>query len=196
MIPQFPAHGTPNAPKEIYLMAEGCVVASNLVAKSIRTGSSTTASFQREEFYKIAPTMVLYAFSVELYLKCLHEMDTGSAPHSHNLLDLYNKLQPATQNSLKKTYEEFLKTDPTALKIVKNNPTETFSIEDVANRSGEAFVIFRYIYELRSGSPYRDDSYLIGRAAKRLIIEREPTWNIVQNIAMPQDQITQEPSAP
>jgi hypothetical protein len=67
--------------------------------------------------YAIAPTwvssIVIAAFTMELYLKCILVLDSPtSKPWGHELLDkLYNKLKPERRRRLEELFEEEVKND-------------------------------------------------------------------------------------
>ena len=46
------------------------------------------------------PSLVLSAFTSEIYLKCLLCVETGNVPNGHNLCDLFMKLTDETKLSL------------------------------------------------------------------------------------------------
>jgi hypothetical protein len=46
------------------------------------------------------PVMVLQAFASELYIKCLHCIDSGTVPGGHDLESLFNHLNPLRQKAI------------------------------------------------------------------------------------------------
>ena len=48
----------------------------------------------------VEPTMVLSAFTTELFLKCLICLETTLTPQGHDSFELFEQLKPATQQKL------------------------------------------------------------------------------------------------
>jgi hypothetical protein len=52
----------------------------------------------------VSPALVCYAFSVELYLKLLHAINSGAAPRGHELAGLYSSLPIEIKTKLTAIY--------------------------------------------------------------------------------------------
>ena len=51
------------------------------------------------------PSIVLSAFASELFFKCIHVLETGSAPMGHNLFTLFKGLKSSTQKRITKRWD-------------------------------------------------------------------------------------------
>jgi hypothetical protein len=136
--------------------------------------------------YSVLPSAVtmIAAFSLELYLKCLHVMDHASSPEqTHNLKYLFEALSGTTKRKIEKYF------DPTAGQaalddIRKKLPPNAviwhlplkFDLSFAIFASSKAFEYVRYAYERPAyvteqwcGGPIID-------AIRKLIAEQNPTW--------------------
>ncbi len=85
--------------------------------------------------------IVLKAFATELALKSLCWRESGRAPeHKHDLHDLFNKLEPSTQDSLERRFQRIW----TAKEGYDGQPLK---MSQVLKDHKDDFVRWRYIYE-------------------------------------------------
>ncbi len=82
-------------PRRIFRIAEWFNLASNTLKERI------------SEMRGVAvPSVVLGAFSLELYLKCLIAIETGKPPPTgHNLRWLFDRLSGSTQSKIKQYFD-------------------------------------------------------------------------------------------
>jgi HEPN domain-containing protein len=57
------------------------------------------------------PVIVLSAFASELYLKCLVAIETGNAPRGHDLFELFQNLNAATQKQVSVLWDKSIITE-------------------------------------------------------------------------------------
>jgi hypothetical protein len=126
----------------------------------------------------MVPATVYHALSVELYFKCLIQLESGSPPpQGHSLADLYKKLATATRDALKQVYAEVslpvAKADTKFAEITKQPSAAQF--DNALAASSDAFTTWRYFHEKKMGGgiviPRR-----IAVAARRTILKTQPTW--------------------
>lgn len=75
-------------PLQIFMHALGFHVAENAL------GSLTLAPNTQLGAQVVQPTMVLSAFTTELFLKCLICLETNLTPQGHHLFELFEQLSP------------------------------------------------------------------------------------------------------
>jgi hypothetical protein len=96
----------------------------------------------------LAPPAMVEAFAVELYFKCLLTLDWGKAPRGHKVKDeLFDKLKPATQQSLRWIYNNQLKTDAGAKAFAKLHPRIPMGLDTCLSLYNDVFETIRYAYE-------------------------------------------------
>jgi hypothetical protein len=130
----------------------------------------------------LIPSYVLFAFSLELYFKCIKIIDSGRASPGHDLLELYKATGRANQARLKELYAESVKPGlakrlafKTALEQVGAEMPDPADLEAVLRASKDAFSQLRYIHERPDVG--RGPGFLAGAAlsaARSLIFELDP----------------------
>lgn len=87
----------------IFLQANGFSQAYNILSDQEHLPPTTMASIGY-------PQIVLSAFAIELYLKCLICIETGRAPpHGHHLKHLFDRLAPETRRRICSIWEHEIK---------------------------------------------------------------------------------------
>jgi len=105
-----------------------------------------------------APFVVNAAFSVELYLKTLHVVTTGSNAHAHKLLDLYDSLPDTRQTELQ---------DQAVQVAAEHGEGPQVQLRTLMTMLNDAFVRWRYVYELpRSGIIHLQQTILVMHACR------------------------------
>jgi hypothetical protein len=160
VIPQFD-------PLKIYLNAEGFRFADTCLR---RAGSDPNVM-------NVIGTaqMVLAAFTLELYFKCLLCLETGKVPQTHNLKALFLGLTHSTRQRIDALW------NPKAIELdylfnTMERVTGTLVPRDLAaalDISANAFVRIRYAHE--------DDksAFIVGdlpSIVRRVILEKMPDW--------------------
>ena len=130
----------------------------------------------RMHLYEILgfPHIVLRAFAAEAYLKCLIALQGGTHEDTHNLLDLFDKLDLAAKKALNKRWVN--ECEPTLKRLKKTRKTVIkfdTSLRGVLNQSADAFIDFRYI---QPGEEARFSIMRFPMFVRGLILEREPSW--------------------
>jgi hypothetical protein len=106
----------------------------------------------------MAPTIVCYAFAVELYLKLLHVVANGQPTHGHKLETLFSTLP-----------EDF------RTEIAAHYPGKL--VEDIAFMSN-AFVTWRYEHEHDALAINPNALALLGVACHRVVRNRRPDLKV------------------
>lgn len=105
-----------------------------------------------------APFVVNAAFSVELYLKTLHVVTSGSHAHQHKLLDLYDSLPDTRRTELQ---------DQAVLVAAEHGEGPQVQLRNLLTMLNDAFVQWRYVYELpRSGTIHLQQTILVMHACR------------------------------
>lgn len=178
----FPAPGTPNRPEELFQLGDSYLRSSDVIYRNLAASLGTkpsgwqTFKFDRTEWHRIMPMVVLQAFAVEMYFKCLYELTTGSSPGVHDFLKLYNGLPATTQIDLNRAYERRRKLDLFHLGVERDRPGDGYDLASVLQRSKDAFVYHRYIYEVRTGTTNTSDLGVLLEPLRDLIFQRRPDW--------------------
>lgn len=158
------------------------------IAEWFNLGSNTLRGHISEMRGVAVPSVVLGAFSLELYLKCLIAIETGKPPPTgHNLRWLFDRLSSSTQRKIIQYFDN--PTDQHEInwrKTLKNPPKHvpqqmkisSFTFDEVLDTSARAFGQFRYIFE--SGTYKTNASWNAGYivvCARRVIVEMHPDWD-------------------
>jgi hypothetical protein len=122
------------------------------------------------------PMVMCASFSLELYLKSLVLLESGTAERGHNLETLFSKISPASQGAIRKNYEKKRSVQDAMLAASNVPPLPKADFDFVLHASAEAFENFRYAYE---GIVKDQTGWLagpIGECVRERIIELHPDW--------------------
>ena len=126
----------------------------------------------------IVPSYVLFAFSLELYLKYIISLNSGRAVRGHDLLELFKSIGLSNKERLKQLYADSVRNGLGKRQHFKSvledhgavmpNPED---LEAVLRASKDAFAQLRYIHEAgeRSGPRFLAGAAL--SAIRKLIFE-------------------------
>jgi hypothetical protein len=126
------------------------------------------------------PLAVNHAFCLEIYLKCLVILEGGTPGRDHRLKNLFELLDPSTQEKAKRHYDEIRSSDPYSqykaaeLKRLGRDPERESNFDAAILSGSDAFVKMRYAYE-----GIASENYLLMPlefAIRRIILERNPSW--------------------
>lgn len=121
----------------------------------------------------LIPTLVLQAFATELYLKCILVLNTGDAPHVHQLVQLYQQLTPTQKTRVEELYNAECQSDLAFQGMQGTEPTTTFTLVYALQEMNRAFEAWRYAYESVPEKSFLGHPWI---AAARLILELRPDW--------------------
>lgn len=122
------------------------------------------------------PAMVLSAFASELYLKCIHCIDSGLVPPGHDIEKLFNGLPHLRRARITQIWDAKMVNDDAELqkhdralgfKIPRDLPT---ALKDCSR----GFEQLRYVYE----NPEDVKFYIVEfpRVLRPAILEIQPAW--------------------
>jgi hypothetical protein len=144
------------APKSIFDSAESFYLGAKIILKSAEKQMMDTQSTTFQ--LPILPYITNMSFSLELYLKCLLEIENINKPRTHEIAILYNKLSNNIKSKL------------------SNNVPRYREFEDSLKEISNAFEEWRYSYEKDKLSI---DIGKINKAItifRDLIIKIHPEW--------------------
>jgi len=178
---------TPINVEDIFRQAVYFEYATNLLQRensdAVRNAIETKApNFLMPAF---VPSAALIPFSLELYLKCLLEIDkcTFKKPKGHELVYLFGCTRPDRQVRVRQLYQNEVDNDPaSAILIAETNEPDAFSFDRVLQGADTAFVHWRYHHEKTAGSPSHGGfgSGRIRDAVRDTILEIHPDWRAVR----------------
>jgi hypothetical protein len=124
------------------------------------------------------PVMVIGAFTIELFLKCVICLETGSLPRrEHNLRELFDQISPIIQTKIENEWEKIAEHHTEVWDGFERRLgiTMTRDLRSALAAGGDAFQRIRYSYE---GGNERLQFYLqdLPRALGRIILEVKPEW--------------------
>jgi hypothetical protein len=91
------------------------------------------------------PTMVLGAFAIELFLKCLLVMDTGQAPETtHHLGKLFRQLPHKRKRRIQELWDAGPRKKIRPFCVAQKKPDD---LPNALNACANAFEDLRYVYE-------------------------------------------------
>jgi len=144
------------------------------------SGTSTANTYTGSHLNLITPMAVNSAFSLELFLKCLHLENSGIIPQIHDLQKLFEGITLVQQLQIEKHYHALLKQAGRAKGKTSGPPggpqIDPFDLRASLAEQKDAFEDFRYLFEKkkRFTITWVDT---IAEAAKRTIIDSHPHWS-------------------
>ena len=163
-------------PRRIFRIAEWFWLASNTLGEHVSARRGV-----------LVPKIVLSAFSLELYFKCLIAVETGKKPPSgHNLRWLFNKLSNDTQQSIRDCFDNPDQRETHFREVLKNPEPpipkhvfgSSFDFDALLDESSKAFQRFRYIFENLEPKDYAawKADYIL-KCTRQVIIGMHPDWD-------------------
>jgi hypothetical protein len=118
-----------------------------------------------EQLHRTCPLVVMEALAVELYLKCLSQIERSGYRHGHDLRLLFDDLSAESRASIRRHYDE----------IQGTLDWEPVTLDEALDRSADAFIEFRYVYETKGQTVFYCAG-VIATAAKLTITALHPDW--------------------
>lgn len=125
------------------------------------------------------PQIVLGAFTVELYLKCLLHLQGRRVPDTHLLQMLFHALDTKTQQAFREGWDAHMATDPQLQRIIP--VAERVSGKSIGHdfdwhiaAANRAFVEIRYAYEEAPRTGFFLGSFLSW--IRNYILSKRPEW--------------------
>ena len=104
------------------------------------------------------PSMVLSAFSAELWFKCIIFIEKNDLVRGHLLFELFKELSPSSQSRLTELWTEWVSENPVIKRVVDINEKElepiALDFEKSLESGSDAFRELRYVYENKPRPPY------------------------------------------
>jgi len=108
------------------------------------------AQMKGDEWGVSAPRLLVDSFAIELYLKCLYVLDTGSPPpREHDWVKLFEALDSHTRNAIREAFDRIVSEDPVLRHLAVINP-DAVKITDFHRSLAAAKNTFdkrRYLFE-------------------------------------------------
>ena len=127
---------------------------------------------------------MLYSFSTELYLKCLI-LENGDEPeHIHDLLKLWDKVDPRARQMIEEGDNHLCGTVPQVKQLHDNYPHLDWSIRGVLGEARNAFILWRYFYETVLEGNQKEVTFSPFEAThsiRQFILSMYPKWAEVDN---------------
>lgn len=142
-------------------------------AEVFRVGASILSGHMPNLMF---PMVMCASFSLELYLKSLVLLESGTAERGHNLETLFFKVSPASQDAIRKNYEKKRLVQDAMFAASNVPPLPKADFDFVLHASAEAFESFRYAYE---GIVKDQTGWLagpLGECVRERIIELHRDW--------------------
>lgn len=157
--------------KEMFCTAESYQVAARTLGGMIQKPGGKVYA---------APYCVLAAFALEVYLKCLIELEEKEDHEDlHDLSKLFLKLGATSQDRIRDLYAPHLVFGQKMLDHFSKEagaPGRTASLELFLKFSSKAFIELRYYYELTLKKGYGWMGTEISDCVRQVILERQPDW--------------------
>jgi len=171
----------PPKPLEIFIVAEQFYWAGVLAARIPHEASAENPPFQ---FGRDLPNMTsaavsCFAFSLELYFKCLIRMGNKPAETGHDLVKLFTKVGLRNQAAIKRYFRQNIDDASKHLEreySASGRPVPKPAFDFALSASKDAFYLMRYVYE--KGIPV-DTGWLasdILEGARQVILAKHPDW--------------------
>ena len=123
------------------------------------------------------------AFSAELYLKCLIQIETGQMIKSdHDLHKLFLKLPETTRQEIEKPFNAII-SKPPAYDVSSLPPDaqaamlkQPKNLIEALKAGGNAFIEWRYLYEVDESNRNIFSLFPLPAILRDVIIKRKPEW--------------------
>lgn len=167
----------PYKAEEIFYSAECFRDAANVLEQKVfppvNSSEKSMDFLEQMQFVRstlLIPAVVIQAFTLELYLKCLKAIETKHHLKSHDLKELFDDLLEADRLQLTKYAAEFDARIPYPPEFVKEmGPKEPFDIHRILTVSAQGFENFRYVYGKK---PTQFIAASVEDGARRLILQK------------------------
>jgi hypothetical protein len=152
----------------IYMNAERYFYAYTVLRKAVFYDQNATSIIA-------PPSMVLSAFAIELYFKCLRRLEGSSIPQTHNLKALFRDLSPQTKNQIQQLWDAYAPSQEPLWQTIEKTTGKTIprDFSELLAISSKAFNELRYLHEDDSGSFFVGD---LPPMLKAVILRRMPIW--------------------
>jgi hypothetical protein len=140
-MPKSVKNDPPYDPKKMFNTAQSYYEASLIVNKQVFDKPSLGLSI-----------IVLQCLSLEIFLKCVYNLENTQNADGHHFVDLYNSLSDNTQNGINTFYDFFSSISPIRSIIQKQCPSTDLSLLGCLEASNKAFENLRYGYEGKHSS--------------------------------------------
>jgi len=134
-----------------FFEAQNFLTAAESISKKVQSVIFTENGLEKSIGLQYAQ-YVNHSYAFELLLKCISIIENGHYYEGHNLLNLFEKLNLATQTKIISRFDEY--------KSFRRNRTyfgvfEKIEFLTVLEEAGTAFIEFRYLFE-RKNTPHYD----------------------------------------
>lgn len=102
---------------------------------------------QQEDPDFIFPDVVCGALAPELYFKCLVTLETGATPRGHDLVNLFHRLDPTSQASMRKHFANAPPLTKQMRQLISQKIGREIDFDYALHSSRDAFVYWRYFHE-------------------------------------------------
>jgi hypothetical protein len=172
--------GTPyqvpcNEPKDIFVLAE-CFHFRGTAQQNPRFKRELKDAGRYEVTFGIT-SIVIYTFSIELFLKCICCMENKTFFYSgHELDKLFSYLSQSAQDRIVQIHDDICNKDPLREAFSRAFGDELFDFHKMLTQSSKAFTEFRYKFDVAN---LRTTYHLgnAGRAIRQYIIDANPEWH-------------------
>jgi hypothetical protein len=132
------------------------------------------------------PSMVMGAFTIELFFKCLICLETGEVPHCHDLRELYDKLSLSTQSRIMEGWDKIAAHRASEWDNFEKDAGLTIArdLPSALTAGSKAFEQIRYGYEQFDGELQyylQDLPNLLGY----ILLQMKPEWEGKRRMAVP-----------
>lgn len=133
-----------------------------------------------QEIYLMSgPSMVLSAFAIELFLKCLLHMERGCAPNTHRLNVLYRQISNKRKRRIEELWAAHVNENSRDYDLAPYRKTPMpKDLIGCLRECRDAFQLLRYAYE----DPDKQLFYLgeLPEILRRAILEFNPDWPVAR----------------
>jgi hypothetical protein len=155
--------------RKLYVQAERFRIADELLRRKTDTGKPLIP-------YVGVPSLVLCAFSCELYMKCLIGLEGNWPPAVHNLKKLFKSLRGKTQKELETLWDADVQARPSIAKLAAQiGEKMPEHLREAISDGANAFDNLRYAHQ----KDLKETNFVLGafpRLLQRLILSRRPDW--------------------
>jgi hypothetical protein len=140
---------TDHNPKRIFQVAENFALALKVI-DTYNNEAPASAPPGVGVQTPMLPRVVLAAFVLELYLKCIIAIERTQRKilRSHDHCELFNAISPNAQKAVKHEYQDLISSRNGYVQLMSAQfPGQNLDFDSVLDAGKSAFILFRYAYE-------------------------------------------------
>lgn len=150
-----PTIAVPGSPEALFRYAEAYAEASDILSRDQYRREPDGSQLHVTQAAHTAPTTVLDALALEVYLKALYSIDYGKPAWGHKCCNLFMSLRPGTQDAVRYHYSLQVESDHKIIAHLRTrHPDFDISFDHCISLANDNFTKMRYLFEGSKGKMF------------------------------------------